>query len=117
MGEFCLLYLLCMLPFPVPQTLYSRGNDGLVHWPSTGQKHNTVALTVLDLCRLCCLSFNAPFVSQLCTAWLVVATSWLQQGPSRRDQLRVHRHVMAVLSDWLTAVLTEGRDLRFLQSI
>jgi hypothetical protein len=22
MGEFCLLYLLCMLPFPVPQTLY-----------------------------------------------------------------------------------------------
>jgi hypothetical protein len=24
MGEFCLLYLLCMLPFPVPQTLYKH---------------------------------------------------------------------------------------------
>jgi hypothetical protein len=23
MGEFCLLYLLCMLPFPVPQTIYT----------------------------------------------------------------------------------------------
>jgi hypothetical protein len=25
MGEFCLLYLLCMLLFPVPQTLYMHG--------------------------------------------------------------------------------------------